>query len=247
MDVHKLLAGEIPIPPLLPSRIDVWSVRTDLPLDALERLSGFLDADDRDRRDKFYFERDQRRFAACRGTLRLLLGAYQNGEPASIRFDYGPQGKPSVASPRAHGSRVRFNVSHSGDVCLLAFAVDREVGVDVEAARGDVNFVELAETVFSPAERVALSALPAERRGELFYEYWSCKEACIKADGRGLSVPLQHFSIVPFGERPEWRKVNVDEPHALSPRMRIRILQICDGDSAALAAEGDDWDVLVCG
>ncbi len=244
MNFQDLIVGKTFVPPLSVSQIHVWNLQTDLSPDSVADLSRLLNVDESACRDKFRFERDQRRFAVCRGALRLLLGAYQRVEPASVRFEYGPQGKPAISS--SHATPVRFNVSHSGDLCLLGFALDRDVGVDIEAHRTNVNFEELAARVFSLPEQNSLSALPSARRANLFYEYWSCKEACIKADGRGLSIPLQQFSIGPFPENPQWRVVHAEGPQIISPKMRVRIPDVASGYSAAIAAEGEDWDVLLC-
>jgi 4'-phosphopantetheinyl transferase len=80
---------------------------------------------------------------------------------------------------------LQFNVSHSGDVVLLGFAL-RNLGVDVERRQDGVDFAGLAKTSFSQMEQDTILALTPEKRASLFYEYWTCKEACIKADGRGL-------------------------------------------------------------
>src|SRR5205823_2000983 len=130
-------------------------------------------------------------------------------------FQYGPQGKPGLENPLFPG--LHFNVSHSGDRALLAFAIGREVGIDVEYVRENLDFVALSERFFSKAEHAALLALPPEHRGSLFYEYWTCKEACLKADGRGLRAPLDKFSIVKSGDGPDWRGIAPKEGCPVAP------------------------------
>jgi 4'-phosphopantetheinyl transferase len=139
-------------------------------------------------------------------------------------------------------SPVRFNVSHSGERGLLAFAMDRDVGVDIEFKRPDVDFAALARSSFSQRECSAVTALLSPEQAELFYEYWTCKEACIKCDGRGLSVPLDGFSVVQ-GAQPLWRAVEADRSALLPPNLRVKILSDEPSYAAAVAAIGSDWDV----
>lgn len=195
MELDRLIRDRPGIPELQRDVIHVWGVHTSVTPGNLQALNSLLDPDESARAANFHFERDRRTFTVSRGCLRLLASAYSATKPGDIQFYYGPQGKPELSSMDSR--HLRLNVSHSGEVALLAFGVDREIGVDVEFMRPELDFVSLAETSFSKAEQAAIVALPPDRCADLFYEYWSCKEACIKADGRGLSVPLGQFSIVP--------------------------------------------------
>jgi 4'-phosphopantetheinyl transferase len=138
---------------------------------------------------------------------------------------------------------LQFNVSHSGDVVLLGFAL-RNLGVDVERRQDGVDFAGLAKTSFSQMEQDTILALTPEKRASLFYEYWTCKEACIKADGRGLSAPLHQFSIVASARGSEWRDVAVANPGVFESAWRVRMLGTIPGYAAAVAAPGDGWDVV---
>jgi len=171
-----------------------------------------------------------------------LLAAYAGDRPAQIRFRYGAQGKPAIAS--TGNPNLWFNVAHSGDAVLLGFAADREIGVDVEGMQNGMDFAGLAQSSFSPTERDAVLALAPEKRASLFYEYWTCKEACIKADGRGLSIPLGQFSIVESVRGPQWREVAVANPGVFEAALCIRILDTMAGYAAAIAAPGTGWDVV---
>src|SRR5205807_4072981 len=93
------------------------------------------------------------------------------------------------------GADLRFSVSHSEDVALLAFARGREIGVDIEAIRADADYCGVAQSFFSRQEQETLRALPAGRQCEAFFACWSRKEAYIKARGMGLSLPLDQFDV----------------------------------------------------
>jgi len=94
---------------LTPGVVEVCSLWLDQPTATLDRLSALLSTDERDRAERFVFDRDRRHFVVCRGALRVALGAYLQCDPMSVRFQYGPYGKPSLASE----SDVVFNVSHA--------------------------------------------------------------------------------------------------------------------------------------
>ena len=110
--------------------------------------------------------------------------------------------------------------------------------------RPNLDFLALARLAFSPEEYEAVAALAPEKRDALFYEYWSCKEACIKADGRGISVGLDQFTVI-ASEEPLWRRVSVRANCGLSEEMRIRTLAVRDGYAAAVAAPAAGWEVTM--
>lgn len=155
-----------------------------------------LSTDERQRAARFRFPIDRRRFAVFRSFLRLRLAQYLKVSPAEVRFVYGPADKPRL-DPRYHGTDVRFNVAHCGDVGLFAFARSREVGVDVEKIRTDLDFPGLARTCFSRREYLRLdTCLPGER-ARIFFEVWTRKEAYLKALGCGLTVSLDQIDTLP--------------------------------------------------
>src|SRR5204862_7643888 len=93
------------------------------------------------------------------------------------------------------GSTLRVNASHSGDLTLLAFARNRDVGVDLEPIRPDLASREIASQSWSADEIAAMRALPPETLAPAFFGCWARKEAFIKAHGSGLSLPLHKFTV----------------------------------------------------
>ncbi|MAE71108.1 MAG: phosphopantetheinyl transferase [Gemmatimonadetes bacterium] len=142
------------------------------------RASGFLSADRRSA------------FTASRHLLRVLSGSYLGAEPLSIEITNGEQGKPRIA-----GSALEFNLSHSGDWALLAFAWRRLVGVDIEKVdrRGDRD--RIVSRFFSERELRAYRALAPEQREIAFFDVWTRKEAFIKAHGKGVLLGLDRFDV----------------------------------------------------
>jgi 4'-phosphopantetheinyl transferase len=186
---------EAPLVPRLGQDVHVWQVRLDgsdheLSLAGLSRA--LLSDDESRRADRFRFARDRRRFIAARAALRRILSGYLLCDAAELRFEYAEHGKPGLAYPV---SGIRFNVSHSDNLALLAVVSEREIGVDVEQIRADVETDTLAERFFSVAERVALRGLDESARVAAFFRCWTCKEAYLKAKGFGLSVALDSFDV----------------------------------------------------
>ena len=178
-----------------PGEIHLWVADLDEALPALGLLRGALSAGERRRAAAFRFELHRQRFIAARGVLRDILSRYLCCPPASVAFTYGPHGKPALRNQRSSECQLTFNLSHSEAIALYAIASGRQVGVDIERVRTELNFDDIAEANFTIAELRALGRLPADRRAVGFLNCWTRKEAYVKARGAGLSVPLQTFEV----------------------------------------------------
>jgi 4'-phosphopantetheinyl transferase len=186
--------GGVPdAPALAVDCVHVWQTTMVEDSSGLEWLSSLLSPEETQRAGRFRFDRDRNTFISGRGWLRALTGSYTHTAPSDIAFRYSPRGKPELADDIASG--LRFNLSHSGGQILLAFAMGRRLGVDIERIRKDLSVTEIAERFFSPAERAVLRDLPASRQHQAFFRCWTRKEAYIKATGDGLSLPLDQFDV----------------------------------------------------
>jgi len=179
----RLVAGEI----------HVWRAGDAQPSEILHRLTQTLSDDEKSRAVAYHFEADSRRYIACRGILRDLLGRYLNRSPESLRFGYTAFGKPFLTDDPS----LAFNVSHTKGLCLLAFSAVGDVGVDVEVISDQIDIKSLADKYFHPHEWEALVALPEGDRRAAFFACWTCKEAYLKARGLGLSENLSTFEVIP--------------------------------------------------
>ncbi len=219
--------------------VHVWRAHLGLAASYLRCLEQNLSADERKRASRFRFARDRDRFVGARGLLREILALYLDTSPGRLSLGYGAHGKPFLAGEK-HGT-LRFNVSHSFDAMLLAIAHMREVGVDVEGVRNTgVAVEEICETVLSEPEMQALARFGGEDKRTNFLRFWTLKEAYIKADGRGVSLPLERIDV----SSPEGRVAVLNEATGewrTRPRWELRTLAPVSGYVAALAAEGQDW------
>jgi 4'-phosphopantetheinyl transferase len=222
--------------------VHVWRADLDLEAGRLRSLEQNLSVDERARAARFRFAQDRKRFIAARGLLRQIVAYYLNMAARELRFGYGAHGKPFLAEPKYSG--LHFNVSHSLDLALIAVAYEREVGVDIEHVRTDIAVKEIAEIVLSGPEKHALSRFVGEAKRMAFLQLWTRKEAYIKADGRGVSLPLKHIDV----SVPANRVSVLDEATGKSKvcgRWMLQTLAVGPDYAAALAAEGQDWQ-LTC-
>ena len=231
---------QIEAPLALPEEeVQLWRLDLETLRPEESRWQEVLSADELKRAARFHFSQDRQRFIAARAWLRMILAGYLATEPPALTFVYSKKEKPSLA-PEHAGSGVMFNLSHSGEVALLAFARGRDVGVDVEHVRSDFDLEAIARRFFSAHEQKELSALAPEDRAEAFFRCWTRKEAYIKATGDGLSLPLSQFdvSIVP-GETNALLATRPDAGEAA--RWLLRGVPAGAGYVAALCVEGRDW------
>jgi 4'-phosphopantetheinyl transferase len=220
-----------------------WCVSLDVPPEMCARLHATLTCDERNRSSRFRFERDRQRFIVARGVLRDVLGRYLRTNPGEIIFVYNEFGKPDL-SPE-FGTRIKFNLSHSAGVAVIAVAADADVGVDLECIRAECDYAEIARRFFSAVEIDYLHALPSHLYTEAFFNCWTKKEAYLKARGEGLAVPLNSFSV-PLATDPAHTCVDLYRaPHDVVPAWRWSLctLQPAPGYIGALAIEGSGWRV----
>jgi 4'-phosphopantetheinyl transferase len=143
--------------------------------------------------------------------LRQILALYSGADPRELTIEPAaclhcgePHGKPFVSDPRA--GWLRFNISHSADLAVVAVANGREVGVDVEAVREGRRVQGIADRWFGPGEAAALRKLEGTERDELFYRLWVRKEAYLKATGQGIFLERLAGSDPP----PGWELIDLD-------------------------------------
>ncbi len=202
-------------------------------LAALEDVLGDVE---RARADGYASPTERDRFVAARALLRVLLGRYLGVEPRHLALATGPFGKPTLDPGRA-GVALEFNVSHSGDVALFAFARGGRIGVDVEARRAVPEALTIARSHFSQREAAALTAMRGETRERAFLGAWTRKEAWLKALGDGLSRPLVEVEV-PMCALARAATLHLRDAPTSAPRWRVEPLPAGPRFAAAVAVEG---------
>jgi 4'-phosphopantetheinyl transferase len=183
-------------------RIDLWCTYiSEIGEDSLlSRYDALLSADERARRARFRFARDQRRYLVTRALVRTVLSRYAAVRPEDWAFSEGPRGRPSIARPLA-ACGLEFNISHSADLVVLGVTSGRTLGIDTESIAAREADIEGLDRYFAPQESAALLSLPPGERRRRFFELWTLKESYIKARGMGLAIPLDSFRFELAGER----------------------------------------------
>ena len=172
------------------TRIDIWQYPLHTLFLGAESL---LNSDELARAKRYHFARHQRRFTVARAMLRLILARYINLPPAKLTFSYNKHGKPELKDTPS----LQFNLSHSGDLALLAVGSELPLGIDLEffSAR---PYEGIGKHLFSPIENQALHNISTTLKPLSFFHIWAQKEALIKACGLGLAYPTQEFDVPIF-------------------------------------------------
>jgi 4'-phosphopantetheinyl transferase len=226
---------------LASNEVHVWRGVVGRDAGAMPEVRRVLSPDECEKADRFHFEADRSRFVLGRAMLRHVLARGLQKRPNELSFEYGAFGKP-VLAPGGPAGQPQFNLSHSGDLILLAVAVGRAVGIDVERMRTDIPHLGIAEHFFSAAERGSLAGLPAPAQTEAFYACWTRKEAYIKATGVGLSLPLDQFDVsLRPGEPAKLLATRPDDAEA--HRWTLLELDVGPNYKAAAAVEGSQFQL----
>lgn len=223
------------------NEVHVWRASLHVSGPYLRTLEDTLAADEHARAERFYFQMHREHFIAGRGLLRNILSRYLDREPSQLRFCYNSYGKPALTE-EAGTEGLCFNLSHSHGIALYAITCGREIGVDIEYFRPDVETEKLAERFFSPREAAVLRALPKHLRKEGFFNCWTRKEAYIKAEGQGMSIPLSTFDVSLTPGEPAALLRTESHPQETS-RWSLKALSPATGCAAALAVKGHDWEL----
>lgn len=205
--------------------IHVWWASLDRCQTHLESLEQLLDDDDLRRVNRIRVERPRLQNLLAHGAVRLLLGDYTGRAPAGIRFSFADRGRPFLA-PIPDTPSVDFNLSHSGDVVVIALTTPGPIGIDLEAKSEAPSAVRLADRFFSAEEHAFLESLPEERRAAAFLHCWTCKEALLKATGEGLAGGgLRRVVVDPDPDRPP-RIIRIGQSTSVAKDWHLRRVKL---------------------
>ena len=242
--------------PLFPQKrqVHVWSFSLEGSPGVIQYCRDCLSPAERHRADRFVFPRDRIHHTVAHGVLRHLLGRYLSVAPGSLGFSASASGKPALLHPpapahvrsREHPPALHFNLSHSDERALLGVSADHEIGIDLEKVRSNIEALAISRHYFFGSEREAIESTPPEMRDNVFFRYWVAKEAVLKAQGVGLGFPLDRFRVdfLPGGNR---ARIETLDPDRLEGIWTVRMLPAETGWPAAVAARGEDWDVVIEG
>ena len=248
-----------PPPPRLGARsVHVWRALNGA--SDIDAIVSELSSEEQARALRFARESDRRAYVVAHGVLRRVLSGYTAIAPGDLEFDVGAHGKPSLRSDALNG-RLSFNLSHSGEMALVAVSSCESVGVDVERQDSRADLLRLAREFFSPREQEALQVhvRAGEDVAETFFRAWTRKEAYLKATGQGVVSGLSHFDMpLQSGEQltdrfdsaaaRRWHIVDLSPGAgysaslvAAAPVAEVVLLDVADAISGDLEANGPSY------
>jgi 4'-phosphopantetheinyl transferase len=188
---------------LADGEIHVWTARCVDDTSLTDSRLALLDTDERVRAARLAQPRHRMRFIQFHAFARQVLGGYLGVTAAEVRLTIGRNGKPLIARGTKQ-PEVHFNISHSGDYCLLAARRGCAVGIDIEQVRAMPDALAIARRFFTRAEAELLARRDGDARHNAFFALWTHKEAAVKALGARLADKLERiaFTLDPAG-RPQ--------------------------------------------
>ncbi|MDD2468815.1 MAG: 4'-phosphopantetheinyl transferase superfamily protein [Desulfobulbus sp.] len=219
---------------LQPGQVHVWLLNSTQVNDVglLARYEHLLSSDEREHRQKFYFEKDRRRYLCTRALERFVLSEYTHVPPEQWHFERNAYWKPEISRSRhPEIPPLRFNLSHTDGYIACALTLENDIGVDIEQTKRQTDVMGIAAHYFSEDEIKDLRTCSPEQQQRKFFEFWTLKEAYMKARGMGLQIPLDavtfsrnggqvHISFSPAcPDVPEWWQLHhyqLQETYALS-------------------------------
>jgi 4'-phosphopantetheinyl transferase len=197
MNAPSMQESEPPDPGTAPGKaaVDVWWCdATELNRAEIGSLAQMLPADQRFAAARLGNDDLRRRYVVAHAMTLDALGCCADPPERRLALARGPHGKPYVAGPRAL-RHLRFNLAHSGPMAIVAISADREVGIDIERIRPDIDIIGPARMCFTERELAALAQIPQADRVAAFFSCWTRKEALLKAQGTGLMRPPAEVEV----------------------------------------------------
>ncbi|WP_061996348.1 4'-phosphopantetheinyl transferase superfamily protein [Clostridium sp. ATCC 25772] len=174
------------------NEIHIWLIYIDLYKSNTLFFENLLCNDEVNKMNSFYFEKDKERFAITHGLLRILISKYLNLSNNKIKFEKDLYGKPKVV---IDDKNINFNISHSNNLIAFAFSNSATIGIDVEYNKNINDFNDIVTNYFHELEIENFNKVSNLKKQDIFYRYWTQKEAFLKATGEGLNRSLSSFYI----------------------------------------------------
>ena len=177
-------------PKLAKHEVHLWLIH--LAVDPVNHYHSLLSPPEQDQAGRFVNMQLTNRYVARRAARRIILAKYCDRDPLSLVFEAN-NGKPHL--PHLQDNDIHFNATHSGDWAILAIG-HSELGVDLEQVKPIVkNRDPMLRRVLCDDEYRIVSGFDETTQSNIFFDYWVCKEAIVKATGEGLSGALETINL----------------------------------------------------
>jgi 4'-phosphopantetheinyl transferase len=195
-------------------------------------LEWCLADDERAAMTRLKFEHVRREYLISKALLRTSLSVYADRDPKDWRFKRNLYGKPALTAS-LFPSPLCFNVSHTEGLIVCAVAWEGDVGVDVEMLDDGTAERDCARR-FAAVERTALEKDRRDGKASRFFDYWTLKEAYLKALGLGLAAELDTVTFR-LGDAPGLTVQFNDERADMSGRWSFALMASPTNHRCALA------------
>lgn len=195
--------------------VDIWQVPlTSLPTDKLSLIET-LDTDERHRHERFHKKLKQS-YLISHVACRQILAQYLNISAKEIQYKKNPYGKPLLD----HDTSIRFNMSHSNTLAIVAVSIHNDLGVDLEFSDKKTAWKKIAKRFFHPTEIKHMLKQGEDEQKKTFFQIWTRKEAYIKALGTGFATPFPSFNVI------DRQILTIDSPNETEITWHIKDLSI---------------------
>lgn len=191
----------------------------------LQKFEKVISPDRRERIKKYHFEKDKIRSIMAEVLLRYSLKKDFGIVGEQVQFAANDFGKPRLKN----FEQIHFNLAHSGDWVVCGIS-DEPIGIDVEIMKS--HNLEIAKAFFTSQEYHDIIKQPKDKQLNYFYQFWTLKESYVKAEGKGLSIPLNSFSFCILPNR-----IQLYEDNQLSKKYSFQIFHLDDTHIAAACTQ----------
>jgi len=174
--------------------IHIWLNYLNVHEARIKHLYPLLSSEEKERSERFKFYKHRKAFIASHGFMHTVLASYIDTNANEIEFSQTEFGKPSLIDIQ-NKNNIQFNLSHSGNMAILAVCKQHSLGIDVEFAERKVDWRGISKRFFTPNEQQQLDKLTEEEQRQAFFQIWTRKEAHMKVTGQGLSLAPTQFEV----------------------------------------------------
>ncbi len=179
---------------LLSDEVHIWRIQPQKITDAkvLNSLKSVLTQPEIEKVQRYRSPKAQHNALITRAFVRFVLSQYAEIKPQDWSFAISEHGKPELDNT---ASALSFNLSHNDDLIVCSVCMEHDIGCDIESLSRKISVEAIAKRYFSSEEYQSLKDLPPALQRRRFFEYWTLKEAFVKATGLGISQGLDTFSF----------------------------------------------------
>ena len=182
----------------LEHEIHVWFCCPDEISDEMKlaEYRSILSVEERDKFNRFHFAKDRHSYLVSHALVRKALSMYCDIRPEKWCFTNNQHGKPDI-SPQINCPALKFNLSHTDGMSVCVVSLDNDCGIDVENIQRKSRTFAVADRMFAPAEVATMRSGDDSEVQRKFFEFWTLREAYVKAIGTGLggSSKAFHFTV----------------------------------------------------